>query len=141
MPLQAGTKGAARKITGGKYCGLNCWIDDSRRHPETQVYVCVQLISGEEKEIWTRISKKYCQAPPKAPVTFPEAVMQQHNDVEKAMNKLCLLLVKCQTCETTNRIKETNDLFKSKLEEAFHNHIAIGHKREYRVTEFDEKRK
>ena len=54
MPLQAGTKGAARKITGGKYCGLNCWIDDSRRHPETQVYVCVQLITGEDKAIWTK---------------------------------------------------------------------------------------
>ena len=63
--------------------------------------------------------------------------MQQHRDVEKAMNTLCRLLVKCQTCETTDHINETVDLFKSKSKDAFINHIADGHKREYCVTEFD----
>ena len=73
----------------------------------TKIYCAISLCFIS---IFT-ISKKYWQAPPKALVTFPEAVMQQHNDVEKAMNKLFLLIVKCHTCETTNHIKETGHLF------------------------------
>ena len=59
--------------------------------------MCIQ---DKEEEVWKRISKRFVKNIQKSePKTFVEAVIEQHPDLDAAMDKLALQMAKCLHCE------------------------------------------
>lgn len=93
FPLEE--KGEAILITGGKYAGKHGWRWLGKGNPTKQVYVIVVL--EVNNEVGTRILKGNVGLPERAgsPTDYVDAVLQQHSDIDQALNKACKMLAKC----------------------------------------------
>jgi hypothetical protein len=79
-------RGAAIRFVGGKYNGYTGWFNVARAHTKCMYYVIVTMgENGWEKN--TRVPKSSVLAfvDERAPVSFEEAVLQQHSDIDVAM--------------------------------------------------------
>ena len=87
-------KGDEITFTGGKYLGMKGWLNASKDETKEQVYVIVELPSGSEKD--TRVNKEnIAVGQEKEPMSYEEACLQQHPQVEKDLKKLVKQLAMC----------------------------------------------
>lgn len=86
-------KGNPVRIVGGKYIGREGWRRAGKANTRHYAYVILRLEDGEEKEF--RIRKGNVGRPFTPPRDYVDAVLQQHEEIDHALVKLCKLLAKC----------------------------------------------
>ena len=143
IKAEPGAKGAKIVITGGDRKGQTGWYDDSRAPTQIFFYVCIKLANGED-EWGRRVSKKYVKplVPPSPASNLVEAVMQQHDDVELAIEETAMKMVECKLGFTQLLLHQSGEVFKRKLKEAHIQYISqLGNRAMFRDTHFagDEK--
>lgn len=116
-------KGEAISICGGKYCGLNGWIWLGQNKPLKQKYVILQTKDGKEKGV--RVNKGNVEARRGDPTSLVDAVLQQHSDISRDMNKLCKKLAKCRL---TGNEDELYEVIYGKIDAAYNQQLAEGPK-------------
>ena len=98
------------------------------------MYVIVDQGGGQEYD--TRVLTTSIGRPRTKPTTYAEAVIQQHPDIEKMMDKLCRELAKCKL-SPKDRGLET--VLLEKMTDSATAQASFGHKAVYRTVHFDEK--
>ena len=116
-------KGDRIHFTGGKYAGLDGWIRLGEPDPAKMTNVIVELGEGKEKE--TRVRKGNVGPPPSEPKNRVDAALQQHMEINKALNHVCNLLAKCNL---TGHEEELQEVFVQRMEGAFGRQLAEGKK-------------
>jgi len=86
-------KGEQIRITGGTYRGRNGWRWKGKADTLKRTYVIIELEDGVLKG--TRLSKTNVGAPWQPPTNYVEAALQQHLQIDETLDKLCMLLAKC----------------------------------------------
>jgi hypothetical protein len=102
-------KGEAIRFIGGTYSKANKstmtgWFNASKEHTPCMYQVIVDLGNGKEKV--TKVMKESVRivSEEAGPTCFEEAVLQQHPDIDKAMDKLAQELAKCGVHAQSNEI-------------------------------------
>jgi hypothetical protein len=125
--------GEAIRFSGGKYKGETGWFDALRpSHPKMMYNV---IVDREDGAIITKVKKESVKviANDTIPVTAEEAVLNQHPDVEEAMDKLVAKLARCWIRPESTDIHR---IFQNKLAEAWSAQTAKGGNALWRYTEF-----
>ena len=132
VTFSAEDKGEAIHITGGKYIGLDGWCWLKKNEPCKQTYVIVVLENGEEKGIC--INKGNVGPPLAAPRDYIEATLQQHTDINQALNKVCKLLARCNLNGTEEALQRK---FLEKMRTAYGQQVALGNKATWFEVNYD----
>jgi hypothetical protein len=89
-------RGSAIRFVAGKYEGRTGWFNMANAHTTSMYYVIVTMgENGEEKNTRVRKASVIAVADERVPVSYEEAVLQQHSDIDVAMNKLVASLAEC----------------------------------------------
>ena len=90
-------KGKAIRISGGKYLGCTGWINARRDQTKCRRYVILELQNniGSTFEHKTFVDKAHVGPPHRKPANYTEAAIQQHPQVEAALDKACREIIKC----------------------------------------------
>ena len=134
---KSGIKGNKINIVGGKYDSKTGWMNEGKEETACFYYVCIKLRKAEK---WTRVRKEHV-APinDSDPVSFPEAVLQQHSDVNSAIENAARLMAKCRIGMSQTDLDFSAEIFKGKILAAHNRMIkAEGKKVAFCETEFDE---
>ena len=122
------------RFVGGVYVGKTGWLHNSKRfRGQNKYYVLVDLGHNCVKKSYVDISSI---APPHTdPTSFAEALLQQHPQVEKAVNDLCKMLAHFEI-DSESRKSEVHQTFVSKLEDAINNQRRMGTKANWKKVEY-----
>jgi hypothetical protein len=126
-------KGEAIRFKRGKYLGKSGWVNDDKDRTAKMIYVIVDIGGGVEHE--TRVHQDSIGRPRQQPVLYADALLQQHPDIESAMEKLCRELAKCGI---ENNTKEVAKIISNKLCAAVVRQGQMGHKAVYRRVTYKE---
>jgi hypothetical protein len=92
-------KGNEIRFVRGKYIGLLGWINADEVNTRTTVPVIVSLPTNDDGSTMEKVTKvkKESVAPrqPPPPLSYTEAVLQQHPNIDKVMDQLMRQLAKC----------------------------------------------
>ena len=123
--------GEVMQFVGGKYQGKTGWMNSAK--PETPMcyYVYVKLESSEKE---TRVRKESVRKEA-APIaqSYEEAVLVQHTDIDRMVDKLVRKLAKCDL----NSDQEMGRIFLRKLCGASVRQATLGPKALWRQVSFD----
>jgi hypothetical protein len=122
-------KGEEVRFIKGKYVGKNGWLNSGKKPTPCYYYVIVLLEAG--KEVSTRVLKTSVSiiANEETPTNFEGALLQQHPDLETAMDKLCDELAKCGLSAAS---VEMPNIFMKKLSKAINAQNGLGNKAKWR---------
>ena len=127
-------KGEPLRFKKGKYVGQLGWKDNKGPILGVQVYCIVQKRDGGLKRV--RVNQTSVASRRAEPTTFLEAAIQQHPDLDIAMDKLAGLLAKC----SINHSPELAEMFKERVEDAFIRQHQNGDKATWKWVNFKEGR-
>jgi hypothetical protein len=125
-------KGESCRFVGGKYTGKAGWYDMANKSTKRMIFVIVEDFDDEGNDKSTRVYKEnvgdYVEEQ-----TYAEAVLYQHTDILKDMNRLCGKLAQCRL----DRINENIivEIFRAKLQLATRRNS--GTKGRYRYVDWD----
>ena len=94
-------EGARIRFVGGSYVGLWGWINKSRQQPLTRVNVIVEADPSVnpkiKREKATQVNQEsfILASEEGAPITYVEAMFDQHPDMDQLLRKLCTGMAKC----------------------------------------------
>ena len=106
-------KGSPVRFQGGKYAGMNGWLDATQKQPPVKRHVIVD--QGNGKGIYTCVDSKSIATPFRKATNQLESAVQQVALIEKQLAALCVTLVKCQIRKVS---PELTALLQAKLLEA-----------------------
>lgn len=129
MPKYKAIKGEAISIDGVEYAGSSGWYNDARvQDSKTYYYV---IIKNEDKTLRvTRVSRKYVLPPKSQPRNYAEAIIHEHDDVNKKLSQLANLLAKCSVSKED--LPDMIGILANKLERANQHYARKGNQAEYR---------
>jgi hypothetical protein len=131
-----GDKAEAIRFLGGRYAGKTGWLRHSRRK-RGQLYYYVFVDLGDSTVLKTYVQIDNCEsAEMPMPTSYAEALLQQHVDIEVAMNKLANQLATCSIQEGTTQVQLCK-IFAEKLYTAMIKQEKKGSKGRYRCVEFE----
>jgi hypothetical protein len=116
-------KGNAIRFVKGKYAGETGWLNQDKAVTKCKIHVIVD--KGDQGGIRTCVDKTSVGPPHREPQSFEEALLQQHPETERTMNKLVRLLARCNIVSSTENISL---IFNTKLNEACVAQEALGSK-------------
>jgi hypothetical protein len=109
-----GDKADAIRFLGGRYAGKTGWLRHSRRkRGQLYNYVFVDLGDSTVLKTYVQIDNFELGEMP-MPTLYAKALLQQHNGIEVAMNKLVNQLATCSIQEGTTQYQLTQ-IFAEKL--------------------------
>ena len=131
-----GDKADAIRFLGGRYAGKTGWLRHSKRsRGQLYYYVFVDLGDSTVKKTYVQIDS-FEAAEMQMPSSYAEALLQQHVDIEVAMNKLVNQLATCSIQVGISGVKLCH-IFEKKLNNAMIKQDKKGSKARYRCVEFE----
>lgn len=111
MNNQQPTRGRPIRFVKGTYAGRHGWIDSSRRETKSFTQAVIVAADGDDGERCTRVQKSSFRPEFQDPISFEEAALQQHFDMEQTMIKLAQMFVECGIRDN----REATELFAAEL--------------------------
>jgi hypothetical protein len=127
------TKGAAIRFVGGAYSGQTGWFDTAKEHTKCWYWVIIQNDKGKDKHTHVTRESVRVIANESVPHFLEEAVLQQHPDVEAAIDKLVALFAQCGIQGESEVITQ---IISAKLVEASIRQDMKGSKATWRTTKW-----
>jgi hypothetical protein len=125
--MASNRRGEEIRFVAGAYSGYIGWIDSSRDETAASVPV---IVHGFKKKDGSTVDKAATvrkssvrSAAIQPPMSYAEAIMQQHLKIDQMMDKLCRQLAKCEMSTTDDSI---HTLFATKLQAAVAKQVALG---------------
>ena len=127
-------KGARIKmVCGGPNKGKVGWLSAQSTHTEKSY----RVIFAEDENIVRTVRKTSVNILPDievAPSSYEDALFQQHDDVDLALDKVCEDLAKCGITNASPRLLV---IFSQRVAKAYSKQLSKGHKALYRTVEWD----
>lgn len=135
--MAANRRGEEIRFIAGTYIGYTGWIDNSRDETPASFPV---IVHGFKKKDGSMVDKaatvRKSSVRPAAiqpPLSYAEAIMQQHPKIDQMMDKLCRQLAKCEMSTTDNSI---HTVFAIKLHLAVAKQVALGGDAEWKRVHY-----
>lgn len=131
MNNQQPERGRPIRFVKGVYAGRHGWIDIS--HPETKSFYQNVIVADDGNgEKFTRVKKSSFRSHFQDPISYEEAALQQHFDMEQTMIKLAQMFVECGIKDNS----EATELFAAELNTAAILQLQQGSKARWRDVTF-----
>jgi hypothetical protein len=135
--MAANRRGEEIRFIAGVYSGYKGWLDNSRDETTASVPV---IVHGFKRKDGSTVDKaatvrksSVCLAAIRPPMSYAEAIMQQHLKIDQMMDKLCRQLAKCELSTTDASI---HTLFATKLQAAVAKQVALGGDAEWKRVHY-----
>jgi transcription antitermination factor NusG len=127
-------KGDEIRLVKGKYEGQQAWMNKAKK--PTKCYYFVIVVDDDGTERATRVLKGSARiiAQEPTPTSYEEAVIQQHPDIERAIDKLCELLVECGINKHSDKLAR---ILETKIEEAKATQDSLSYRAKWRHVEYE----
>jgi hypothetical protein len=127
-------RGQQIRFTGGKYGGRNGWLRLSKElRGDHQVHVLVALGDKVKK---TYVDVSNVTELPGPPATWTDAMLQQHSDVESALENLCRKLSKFRLDNAAVK-QELIGKIASRLEKAIDRQNTLGNRANFKRVNYN----
>jgi hypothetical protein len=118
----------------GKYKKHNGWGWAGKDDTPKFTHVIVLLENGQE--LGTKVKKGNVRARLMPPTNYVEVALQQHVDIDCALNKVCKLLAKCHL--TVGHEEAAQHVFMKRMETAIRQQAAEGSKATWYHVDFND---
>jgi hypothetical protein len=127
-------KGEEICIIDGKYKKHNGWRWAGK--DDTPKFTHVIVLLENEQELGTKVKKGNVRAWLMSPTNYVEESLQQHVDIDCALDKVCKLLAKCHL--RTGHQEAAQHVFMKRMETAIHQQAAEGSKATWYHVDFND---
>jgi hypothetical protein len=132
-------KGESIRFVGGKYDGEKGWMD--KRFESTPLMYPVIVAPCKKTKNKEKATKVYQenvgrQQDYQEPTNFVEAMLSQHEDIDRLLEKLCKEIAKCDI-RMEKHSKHLNDSFFKRLLKAQGRQRSRGHKARWRYVNWN----
>ena len=134
--MASNRRGEEIRFVAGAHSGYIGWIDSSRDETAASVPVIVHGFKkkdGSTVDKAATVRRSSVRSAIQPPMSYAEAIMQQHLKIDQMMDKLCRQLAKCEMSATDPSI---HTLFASKLQAAVAKQVALGGDAEWKRADY-----
>jgi hypothetical protein len=135
--VSSNRRGDEIRFVAGKYIGYKGWLDATKDDTALSYPVVVSSFKkkdGSTVDLATTVRKtSVCLDKEEAPVSYAEAIMQQHPKIEQLLMKLCKQLAKCELSFDDTSI---HTVIAEKLREALALQLSLGSDAEWKRVRY-----